>query len=201
MQKQNNRTKENIKLGAASLINNDACIQLGRTRPWYAAVIVGILSLLLALIPTMVTNFNQSAGVILNPPTYDFDRGLVVFQEELNERVAMLRRFRSLLEQQRAKFQEYLKAQKDLGILLNVDSKNDYENAIAGIKHPDSELSEEDFVKYVQADVNSQLTWIMTRSCKGIPCKDCYLKKYCKTKSVADSQELAGAVIKIAIKK
>lgn len=30
-------------------------------------------------------------------------------QEELNERVAILRRFRTLLEQQRAKFQEYLK--------------------------------------------------------------------------------------------
>lgn len=62
-------------------------------------------------------------------------------------------------------------------------------------------LSEEDFVKYVQADVNSQLTWILTRSCKGISCKDCYLKDHCKSKSVADSQALAGAVIKSAIKK
>ena len=31
-----------------------------------------------------------------------------ISQEELNERVALLRRFRSLLEQQRSKFQEYL---------------------------------------------------------------------------------------------
>lgn len=31
-----------------------------------------------------------------------------ISQEELNERVALLRKFRSLLEQQRAKFQEYL---------------------------------------------------------------------------------------------
>ena len=31
-----------------------------------------------------------------------------ITQEELNERVALLRRFRTLLEQQRAKFQEYL---------------------------------------------------------------------------------------------
>lgn len=31
-----------------------------------------------------------------------------ITQEELNERVALLRRFRSLLEQQRGKFQEYL---------------------------------------------------------------------------------------------
>ncbi|MBR7076123.1 MAG: HAD family hydrolase, partial [Lachnospiraceae bacterium] len=30
-------------------------------------------------------------------------------------------------------FQQYLKAQKELGILLNIDSKNEYENAIAGL--------------------------------------------------------------------
>lgn len=61
------------------------------------------------------------------------------------------------------------------------------------------DLSEEEFTKRVQADVNSQLSWIMVRTCKGIPCKECYLKKYCKTKNPADSQELAGAIIKAAI--
>jgi FkbH-like protein len=43
-------------------------------------------------------------------------------------------------------FQEYLKAQKDLGILLTVDSKNEYENAIAGLNHPDGVLKPDDFV-------------------------------------------------------
>lgn len=43
-------------------------------------------------------------------------------------------------------FQEYLKAQKDLGILLNIDSKNDHENAIAGLKAKGSVLSPEDFI-------------------------------------------------------
>ncbi len=42
-------------------------------------------------------------------------------------------------------FQAYLKAHKDLGILLNVVSKNDYENAIAGLNHPDSVLRPDDF--------------------------------------------------------
>ena len=46
-----------------------------------------------------------------------------------------------------AEFQRYLKEHKQLGIILNIDSKNDYENAIAGLKHPDSELSEDDFVE------------------------------------------------------
>lgn len=45
-----------------------------------------------------------------------------------------------------SEFQRYLKEHKQVGAILNVDSKNDYENAIAGISHPDSELSQEDFI-------------------------------------------------------
>lgn len=45
-----------------------------------------------------------------------------------------------------SEFQRYLKEYKQLGVILNIDSKNDYKNAIAGIKHPDSELSEDDFI-------------------------------------------------------
>lgn len=43
-------------------------------------------------------------------------------------------------------FQEYLKAHKDLGVLLNVNSKNDYDNAIAGLNHPDGVLKPDDFI-------------------------------------------------------
>lgn len=43
-------------------------------------------------------------------------------------------------------FQQYLKEQKNLGIILNVNSKNDYENAIAGLNHPSSLLKPDDFV-------------------------------------------------------
>ncbi len=43
-------------------------------------------------------------------------------------------------------FQEYIKAHKDLGIMLNVVSKNDEENAIAGLNHPDGILRPEDFI-------------------------------------------------------
>lgn len=44
-------------------------------------------------------------------------------------------------------FQKYIKEHKQLGVILNIDSKNDYENAIAGLKHPDSELDEDDFIE------------------------------------------------------
>ena len=45
-----------------------------------------------------------------------------------------------------SEFQKYLKEHKQLGVILNIDSKNDYENAIAGLNHPDSDLHEEDFI-------------------------------------------------------
>ncbi|MEG2250835.1 MAG: HAD-IIIC family phosphatase [Bacilli bacterium] len=45
-----------------------------------------------------------------------------------------------------SEFQKYLSEYKSLGVLLNVISKNDRENAIAGLNHPDSILKEEDFI-------------------------------------------------------
>ncbi len=45
-----------------------------------------------------------------------------------------------------AEFQNYVKAQKDIGVLLTVNSKNEEENALAGLNHPDGVLKPEDFV-------------------------------------------------------
>ncbi len=45
-----------------------------------------------------------------------------------------------------SEFQTYLKAHKDLGVLLTVDSKNDEENALAGLNRPDSVLKPDDFI-------------------------------------------------------
>ncbi len=45
-----------------------------------------------------------------------------------------------------AEIQAYLRAHKEMGILLNVSSKNEPENALAGLKHPDGILKPEDFV-------------------------------------------------------
>ena len=43
-------------------------------------------------------------------------------------------------------FQQYVKAHKELGILLTVVSKNDEENALAGLARPDSTLKKDDFL-------------------------------------------------------
>lgn len=45
-----------------------------------------------------------------------------------------------------AEFQEYCKKLKDIGVILAVDSKNEMENALDGLKHPDGILRPEDFV-------------------------------------------------------
>ena len=45
-----------------------------------------------------------------------------------------------------SEFQEYVKAHKDLGVLLTINSKNDEENALAGLNRPDSVLKPEDFL-------------------------------------------------------
>lgn len=44
-----------------------------------------------------------------------------------------------------SEFQEYVKLHKDLGVLLTVCSKNDPENALAGLNHPEGSLKPDDF--------------------------------------------------------
>ncbi len=45
-----------------------------------------------------------------------------------------------------SEFQQYLKSHKDLGVLLNINSKNDIANALSGLNRPDSVLSPQDFL-------------------------------------------------------
>ena len=45
-----------------------------------------------------------------------------------------------------AEFQQYLKAQKEIGVMLNVNSKNEQENAVAGLEHPEGILKPDDFI-------------------------------------------------------
>ena len=45
-----------------------------------------------------------------------------------------------------AEFQSYCKALKSIGVVLAVDSKNDEQNALGGLNHPDGVLHPDDFV-------------------------------------------------------
>lgn len=54
-----------------------------------------------------------------------------------------------------SEFQHYLKEQKQIGVVLTIDSKNDEENVLEGLQHPDSELSTDDFA-VIMANWNSK---------------------------------------------
>lgn len=45
-----------------------------------------------------------------------------------------------------SEFQGYIRAQKELGVMLNVSSKNEEGNALAGLNHPEGILKPEDFI-------------------------------------------------------
>lgn len=45
-----------------------------------------------------------------------------------------------------SEFQDYLKAHRQLGVILNIVSKNEPENAMAGLHRPDMRLQEDDFI-------------------------------------------------------
>ena len=45
-----------------------------------------------------------------------------------------------------SEFQSYVRAQRDIGVMLAVNSKNEYDNAMAGLNHPDGVLKPEDFL-------------------------------------------------------
>lgn len=45
-----------------------------------------------------------------------------------------------------SEFQKYLKEVKSLGVILNINSKNDEKNALDGLNHPDGTLRPDDFI-------------------------------------------------------
>lgn len=52
-------------------------------------------------------------------------------------------------------FQKYLKKLKEIGILLTINSKNDLENAMDGLNHPDGLLKPDDFI-VIKANWNNK---------------------------------------------
>lgn len=66
---------KHLKLLLRSLIKNDACVEGGRTYPWWVAVIFFFVSTIISLIPTTVSLFTIDAGVTITQATYDSDKG------------------------------------------------------------------------------------------------------------------------------
>lgn len=74
---------KNFKLILKSLISNHACIEGGRKKPWYFAVPMFVLAMLLALIPIFVQTFTREGDAIVASNDYEMRNASQRFVEEV----------------------------------------------------------------------------------------------------------------------
>lgn len=65
-----------------SLISNDTCVE-ARTKPWWSAVLIALISTIVALLPISISAFSQSGSTFLSSPTYSYESQLVDFDTSL----------------------------------------------------------------------------------------------------------------------
>ena len=76
---------KNFKLILKSLINNNACIEGGRTKPWYFAIIMLFVSMILCLVPSIVSSATKSGDDFVKSSTNNYEVGVLRFVEELRK--------------------------------------------------------------------------------------------------------------------
>lgn len=90
--KMNPETKHKILTGLKTLINNDACVEAGRFYNPFLAVGLAILSVILAVIPTFVSNINiHPSSSILGTSSYNLENQLADFENAMTENLVHLR--------------------------------------------------------------------------------------------------------------
>ena len=77
---------KNFKLILKSLFSNNATVEGARHRPWYFAVIMFFVSMILALVPVFVSNITKKGTDIVKQYNYNMDNLSLRFVEELNEK-------------------------------------------------------------------------------------------------------------------
>lgn len=79
------KVNKTFRLFLLSLFKNDAAIEGGRKAPWWMAVILFVASIIIASIPTMITQGSSRGDSVFTGSQYQTDIGLVKFGEALNE--------------------------------------------------------------------------------------------------------------------
>ena len=74
---------KNFKLVLKSLINNEACVEGGRHRPWWIALIMLFISMVLSIVPVFYQTFVKTGSDFISSQTYNLDIGLLKFNEQL----------------------------------------------------------------------------------------------------------------------
>ena len=88
--------KQNIAFFFKSLISNNTAIDGARKKPWYAAVIIFFISIIISIIPTGVMQLNSHVDKEFSSTTYLTNQAVEKFAEELqsddyNERMYVLK--------------------------------------------------------------------------------------------------------------
>ena len=77
--------KENIKLFLKSLISNNTCIDGARKKPWYAAVIIFFIGIILSVIPTSVMELKNHADKNFDSTTFGLREASYEFANAIKE--------------------------------------------------------------------------------------------------------------------
>ncbi len=78
-------TKDKLKTGFGTLINNEMCIKAGREYPWYTPIILAVCSVLITLVPSFVNTMqvNMGESVLGTSSVGGIENGLANFQSIL----------------------------------------------------------------------------------------------------------------------
>lgn len=77
---------KNLKLVLKSLFSNNACIEGGRHRPWWIAIIIFLLSMWVAVVPVFTQTITKTGSAFANNYTYGVDAALQEFIEEAEDK-------------------------------------------------------------------------------------------------------------------
>ena len=77
--------KQNIKLFFASLVSNNSAIDAARKKPWYAAIILFFISILLAAIPATVLQLKVKGNTYFETTTFSATEAVTDFSRELQK--------------------------------------------------------------------------------------------------------------------
>ena len=77
---------KNVKLFLKSLFSNNACIEGGRHKPWYAALIIFFLSMIVSIVPFFVQTIKKNGSDFVKNNTYAYEVGAQRFAETLDEK-------------------------------------------------------------------------------------------------------------------
>lgn len=91
--------KNNIKLFFKSLISNNACIDGAKKKPWYTAIIIFFLSLIVALVPTFVKTIKVRGSDSFATYNYGLAEATRAFEENIESNGVTFTVIDSLVEE------------------------------------------------------------------------------------------------------